>query len=341
MDAYLDLLDEGVGWLGSDDQLQARNDAMQRFLESCGAARECRLSDIPLRSEGAALVQAFLDGDSGSLQEELTLDLATGVAEVRLSMRREPNGGCWVVVQDLTQPRQWMARALRADRLRVVGALGEGLLHDLNNVMGSLIGVADCMTEVESDDEASAFLHTVMEGTRTRGQILTSLYQFLHDQRVARTRVSAGVLIDDIENIFGKTALHAGVDFHVTRSDDLPDVRVVREHVVHAVLSVLASSLASDQGPIDVEIQRRSLPAEGGPTRSYVMIRILDHGDEWSVGDYERWHEGESFNIDLGAQSLLTAVASVHVHGGRVEAGQGSDGRRCLSIYLPALAVRA
>lgn len=347
MDAYLDLLDEAVGWINSDDLLEARNDAMREFLEVCGdgntqegGGQTHSVLDLPFSAADQAMVSDFLAGDSDTFQAEMSLSVATGEICIRMAIHRESGDGFSVVIQDLTESRRWMARALRGERLRVVGALGEGLIHDLNNVMGSMIGAADYLAEATADDETREFMHTVIDGTRSRGQILKSLYQFLHDQRVSRVRVNMRSLIDDIENIFRKTALQANIGFEMTYADELPDVRIVPEHVLHAVLSIFGHSIESEAGPITVEITSTTLGQEGGPSRPHVVMRILDHGQDWSIGEFDRWHELDSFCIDAGTQSLLLAVTALHVHGGQVEAGREPDGRRHISLYLPCLPAR-
>ena len=266
METYLDLLDEAVGWISENGLLEARNEAMRKFLGVCGdgkdpaeAAQGCPVLDLPFRAADRAIVSDFLAGDSDCFQAEMGMTLATGEACIRMALHREPSGGLSMVVQDLTEPRRWMARALRGERLRVVGALGEGLIHDLNNVMGSMIGVADYLTESEADDETREFMHTVVDGTRSRAQILRSLYQFLHDQRVARVRINMRSVIGDLENIFRKTALQAGIDFEIIHAEELPDVHIVPEHVMHAALSIFVQSVESKAGPISIEITTATL----------------------------------------------------------------------------------
>lgn len=348
MPAYLDLLNEAVGQLSSDGVLVACNDAMRRFLDSLGRASDsadgepsCCLLDLPFDFHDRETLTEFLNSDLDRFESEFSLSHAGTETCVRLALQRDSDGGYWVVVENLTESRRWMARALRLERLRVIGALGEGLIHDLNNVMGSMMGLADYLAESPSDAESLGFLRTVVEGTRSRGRILKSIYRFIHDQKVARERVSMQGLANDIGDVFRKTALQAKIEFELSCADDLPDVRIVREHVMHVVFSVLVQVVEANTGPIVIEIDRTTIEQDGGPTRPYVVLRILDHGPDWPLEELKRWPLRESYAIEPAIESLLLAVAAVHVHGGMVEAGREPDGRRWISLSLPCLPPRA
>ena len=114
-----------------------------------------------------AISQGEWDGEL----QQLTRDGGEITVEARWTLIRDHEGRPKSVLgihTDITEKKKLEAQFLRAQRMESVGTLAGGIAHDLNNVLGPILMVAEVLKRQVTDVEGRKLLH-VLEASAQHG----------------------------------------------------------------------------------------------------------------------------------------------------------------------------
>lgn len=140
-----------------DGAIVYTNEAYERLLSQPSAARRVdRLVDLWSDPEDREeIVAALQETETWSGTLPIQMDGATELEfDAQLASVITPDGevaGTVAVLRDVTHERRMEARLRRSEKLEALGTLASGTAHDFNNVLASILAVAE-MTEARSDD---------------------------------------------------------------------------------------------------------------------------------------------------------------------------------------------
>lgn len=345
---YKDLLLDAVGFVAPDGAISPENRAMQILLRRLQMMQlPANLLQLPRTPDEQEELRAFLRSERPRWEAAWCLPAAGD--ELYLRLRLQASGdpvGHWVVMRDETLERKTQARANRLDRLRHIGQMGEGIVHDLNNLLGAVMGLADHMRGETGDAELQRFLHEMVRGTQQRAQILRSVHQVLRAGRRGVERSSLSGLLGDAVEVFKKTAMHQDRSFELELAEDLPDVRAVPDDVMHYCLFFLSRALQTGEGAIRLVVDEA--PGPGALRRNCGRLRIFEDGDpaearglmELLAQDSPGFGAMGRYQLEDEVVAVFSVILRLRLHGAEFELESTEGGRVVWALYLPAAARR-
>ena len=289
---------------------------------------------------------------------EFDLDLGQDRRHVHATFLPVHNEQLNVVIQDrsvqksaVTREKALSARLARSERLESLGILAGGVAHDLNNILGPLVGYPDLM------------LDDVPEGSRVYNDLLTIRNSGLRAAAVIRdlltlarrgTHQTELVDLNEIARDFLASPVWRELEssrpelrVEVRLQEDLPPVMASPHHMGQTFMNLALNACEAIDGAgtvrIQTEVRYLDQPVSGYDTVAdgeYAVLHVGDSGRGIEKEDLEHIFEPFYTNKKMGRSGtglgLSVVYASVKDAEGyvdvRTEPGEGSD----FVLYLPA-----
>ena len=236
---------------------------------------------------------------------------------------------------------------LHANKLVVLGTLGAGLAHELNNPLASILLDAEYLKEVHASpsgttDHASALAaaDSVIRGAERMRRVLEHLLLYSkNDGSTAFSALSIRQLLDDSFLFIERQLMSRGIDVKLDIQGE-PHVngnRTQLESVIHNLLSNSRDAFSPQNGGRKrIAISSRFLAAEG-----VVQIEYRDNAGGIRKEILDRIFE--PFFTTKGAEGtglgLAISKKIMADHGGNI-ACESSGGETIFTLRLPAFLMR-
>ncbi len=323
-------LGEGVALVHADGVVQPLNQPMRCWLQaSLPAGAPVLLQSIvpdPEQRERLQRGEAVLV-PGGADPEELLLQVA--------------GDRTWLLVRPCETAND--VRLANA-RMRAMARLAGSLTHELANLFGAAIGVAETLRDHVVAEHDRRTLAELVAGVRRGSELASALERQLRTPRRARPAASVDVAFDELVSLFGKTSQQRAFELNCTRDDHLPMVRIDRVVLVQLLLHTLFLGIQARAGSASLQAHAAAVRIAGGRPRDGVRICCeLRGGDMQAMqaaaaafGDGAGWLR-TSLDAPETVRDLLSARLAVHRAGGALRLRlQGASLH--LEVDLPAAA---
>lgn len=238
----------------------------------------------------------------------------------------------------------------RAEKMEALGILAGGVAHDLNNVLGALVGYSELLL-LEFPEESPWREH--VSYIHQAGQRGAAIIQDLLTLGRRGVAISEVVDLNDTISSYLQTAefrklkaLHPAVQFRTELEPDLLNMKGSPVHLSKAVMNLIVNALEaiSDRGEVLIRTANRYLDK---PVRSYddieegdyIVLQVSDNGKGISPVDLEKIFEPFYTKKVMGRSGTglgLTVVwGAVKDHNGYIDVesveGEGST----FTLYFP------
>jgi PAS domain S-box-containing protein len=247
--------------------------------------------------------------------------------------------------------RNLQERLVRAEKMEALGTLAGGVAHDLNNVLGGIVGYSELLLrEAGGNQRLGKYADGVLKSSQKAAAIINDLL----------TLSRRGVPVSEVVNLnhvicdyfdtphFEKLkAFHPGVVFATGLQEKLPNVKGSPVHLEKAVMNLLSNAAEASMpqgGEVTIRTEKRHLD---GPVRGcngiretdYVVLTVSDKGSGMSPEHLARIFEPFYTRKVMGRSGTglgLTVVwGTVKDHNGHIdvvsEEGKGS----AFTLFFP------
>lgn len=234
--------------------------------------------------------------------------------------------------------RQQLEERLRqSQKLEAIGRLAGGVAHDMNNVLGVIMGLASLLLDESPQDGDSAQRRGIQEilAASRRGRDLTqNLLRFARKDGCRREPLSLGALAAEVAEVLGRT-LPKTIAIELRIDPDLPLVAGDPTQLHQALLNLCLNAVdAMPDGGV-LSVQARA----GDAALPRVELIIADTGVGMDPQTLERSFE-PFFTTKLvgkGTGLGLTMVyGTVRAHGGDIAIESAPGRGTCVTLWLPA-----
>jgi signal transduction histidine kinase len=243
---------------------------------------------VPLVGERCKDVLPGCAAQGGCVAEE-AFDSCGGRAEVGPRVRSDEAGRVWdfetipvhdatgdltlmlEVGRDVTQQKSLEAQVLHQEKMVGLGVLTAGFAHDLGNPLASLSSELELLEDEDDLGRFRASLGVLRQHVARMNRTLREMVDFARRRRDAIADVSVGAVVADTARLVCHDRRWKHVALDVDLPADLPQVRMVEDHLVLVFLNLMLN--AGDAMP---EGGRLSVSATA--VGEQVKIRLRDTG---------------------------------------------------------------
>jgi PAS domain S-box-containing protein len=263
-----------------------------------------------------------------------------------------------VVSKDITERRQAEAERLqleqrlnRAEKMEALGTLAGGVAHDLNNVLGVLVGYSELLLErIPEGSSLRSYASGILQSSERGATIIQDLLTLGRRGVAVSEVVNLNKVITDYFETpeFEKLkAYHPYVTFKSDLEENLSNIKGSPVHLGKTIMNLVsnASEAISDEG--EVMIRSKSCyiykPIRGYDDvreGDYVVLTVSDNGRGISAADIKKIFEPFYTKKVMGRSGtglgLAVVWGTVKDHDGYIDV-QSEDGKgSTFTIYLPA-----
>lgn len=253
-------------------------------------------------------------------------------------------------IRDNTERKKMAERLNRAEKMEGLGRLAGGVAHDLNNILGVLVGYSELLGEKLSEDN---ILKRYAENIKQAGLRGAAIIQDL--LTLARRSVAVSEVVDLNKVVFDylktpefdklRSEYHA-VKVRIETTKGLLNIKGSPIHLSKMLANLVSNAAEAISGPGEIAIKTKNryldLPLQGYDhiqEGDYAVLTVSDTGKGISVDDLGKIFEPFYTNKVMGRSGtglgLAVVWGTVKDHRGyidvRSEEGQGST----FTVYLP------
>jgi PAS domain S-box-containing protein len=246
--------------------------------------------------------------------------------------------------------RRLEERLSNAEKMEALGTLAGGVAHDLNNVLGILVGYSELLLEeIEPLSPVRSHVKKIMEGGERAAAIVTDMLT------IARRGVHAGKVINLNEIIvsyrkspeFAKLcSFHLGVNIKSSLAPDLLNIMGSPIHMTKTLMNLVSNAAEAmpKGGTLTVETKNRYLdrPIRGYDDvkdGDYVVLSVSDTGDGIKPEDLKRIFEPFYTKKVMGRSGtglgLSVVWGTVKDHGGYIDVHSEEGTGTTFNLYFP------
>lgn len=244
-----------------------------------------------------------------------------------------PDGGCVIVIEDVTELMRMRETALRDERMVAAGRMAAGLAHEIRNPLAGISGSLQLLREERPSRLADLALDEVERLNRLVDDFLAATRRPAIVQRPTDVRA----LAEEVCEAFGRDARFAGkvrVDCEGPALVAPVDADKLRQALWNLVLN--GAQAMPRGGAIRVHVGEA--PADEGPVggASGVEIAVADEGVGLSEAErvriFDPFHTRRSGGTGLG---LLLVEQVARGHGGYVRVSSTPGAGTTFHLWLP------
>lgn len=249
--------------------------------------------------------------------------------------------GAVIVLNDLSMQRTLEAATRRADRLSALGAVAQGLAHEIRNPLGGIKGAAQLLRGQLADPDMIRCTDVIVREVERLDGLVEQLRELGTPPRLQVVPLNIHRVLNDVLSLqkqapaWGHTTLLTAFD------PSLPPVRGDRAQLTQVFLNLVKNGLEANGGQGDLLVSTR-LDARfhlrrGTERAHFIVVSVEDSGPGVPEGD-QPYLFTPFFTTKRTGTGLGLAVCHriVSEHGGAIAYEPRPTGGACFRVTLPA-----
>jgi len=178
---------------------------------------------------------------------------------------------------------------LRSGELATVGELASGVIHEINNPLGTIKGLVQLLEEEKSSEKIKKKDLKIIESEIIRIQAITEqLQSFARPSKLKNRLVQINVLINEIVLLMHHQILKQHIRLIINFDKKLPSIKVDDHQIKQVFVNLIINALQAmpKGGSLTVTTQLKGAKKKtGGPDQRHVEISFKDTGHGISQKD--------------------------------------------------------
>jgi len=168
------------------------------------------------------------------------------------------------------------AQLIQSEKLASIGQFAAGIVHDLRNPLGIIMGSAEFLKEAGGSDPKvlTEYVDMILEGTARANAIVKGLLSLSRRNEVKLAPADIRALLGGCLDLLRKEHPGASLELRTRFADALPEVRLDSDQMQHVLLNLLSNAVQAMPGGGRIEMAASTSEARMGMPR--VGRRITD-----------------------------------------------------------------
>jgi len=214
------------------------------------------------------------------LKEQLALEVECGARAAALaaansqlaSQNRELEKRAAQLVASNKVRLDLLAQLMQSQKLESLGTLAGGIAHDMNNVLGAILGLATTHLEIQPpESKAYQAFATIAKAAVRGGMMAKSLLNFARQSPAEEHELDVNTILREEVRLLERTTL-ARVNLSLELAPDLRPMRGDASALTHAFMNLCVNAVEAMPDHGTLTLQTRNLPGD------WIEVRVSDTG---------------------------------------------------------------
>ncbi|MEN6374649.1 MAG: PAS domain S-box protein [Smithella sp.] len=253
-------------------------------------------------------------------------------------------------IRDNTERKKLEERLSRAEKMEALGTMAGGIAHDLNNVLGIMVGYSELIKEdIPENSHVAKYADSILQSSIRGAAIIQDLLTLARRGVVVSEVVDLNKLVNDYLQTpeFEKLQYyHPNVKIGTDLEDGLLKIKGSPVHLGKTIMNLVsnASEAIADHGEVMIKTANRYLdyPIRGYHTireGDYVVLSVSDTGSGISANDLDKIFEPFYTKKVMGRSGtglgLAVVWGTVMDHHGYIDVQSEKDKGTTFTLYFP------
>lgn len=230
--------------------------------------------------------------------------------------------------------RQLEAQLQQAQKMESMGSLAGGVAHDMNNVLGAIMGIASAHLEAQPEGSPTyrAF-DTILKASDRGGKMVRSLLSFARQSLVENQELDLNAILRDEVSLLERTTL-SRIRLEMDLAEDLRPMRGDGNALNHAFMNLCVNAV--DALPENGRLTLRTRNLANG----WIEAEVEDSGHGMSPEVLEKAMDPFFTTKEQGKGTglgLSLVYSTVKAHGGQVRIQSAPGQGTCVSLQFPSI----
>ena len=272
-----------------------------------------------------------------------------GSASLILDTNGQP-AGFRSIFRDVTERRHLEDRLQRAEKMEALGTLAGGVAHDLNNVLGVLVGYSELlMQQLPEDSPLQRHAMRILNGGERAAAIIQDLLTLTRRAVTVSDVVNLNKVISEFlqtPEVEAVKAHHPGVIFKTALDPELLNMKGSPTHLGKTVMNLLsnAAEAITGMGEVLIKTENRYVdkPIHGYDTTQegeYAVLTVSDTGSGISPKDigkiFEPFYTKKVMGRSGTGLGLAVVWGTVKDHDGYIDVESKEGKGTTFTLYFP------
>ncbi|MBK8793477.1 MAG: PAS domain-containing protein [Holophaga sp.] len=170
----------------------------------------------------------------------------------------------------------------QVQKMESLGSLAGGVAHDMNNVLGAILGLASANIEIQpADSAAHRAFGTIIQAAERGGKMVKSLLNFARQSPVDMRELDLNLVLQEEVRLLERTTL-SRVKLEMDLAADLRPIRGDASALTHAFINVCVNAVDAMSGAGTLLLQTRNVDSD------WVEVVVEDTGTGMSKDVLEK-----------------------------------------------------
>ena len=240
---------------------------------------------------------------------------------------------------------EYQRELLRSQKMASITTLASGIAHNINNLMGVVIGYADMLhSDLENDKKSQLYADKILDASQRISDLTKNLLMYGRASRGAMSIINLKELLKKMVQLYSNSSPNGPmIDLQIP--PDIPEIQADRDQVFQALSNIFvnAQEATPSGGSVSISVSIDQLPddlrhetSRPGIT-NYVIISISDTGVGMSQETADRIFEPfftskQTVGVGLG---LSAAYGIIQKHEGTISVDTKQGEGSTFHVYLP------
>lgn len=252
------------------------------------------------------------------------------------------------IYRDVTEQRKLEEQLRQAQKLEVIGQFAAGMAHDLNNLLGVMVGYSELIHEgVEPQSLLSHHADQIRQACTRAAALTKQLLAFSRRQVLRPEVIDLGLYIEEM-TLMLRRLVREDIDLTCTINPPVGHIRMDPVQIEQVVLNLISN--ASDAMPKGgrLRLELANVKTEAGredagnlpKAGDYVRLSVIDTGNGMDEGTLSRIFEPffttkpKEIGTGLGLASVHNIVKQ---NGGEIRVSSQPGKGSCFEVYFPRI----
>lgn len=178
-----------------------------------------------------------------------------------------------IILRNVTRRKEWLERFIAIDKLRALGRLSHGLVHEIRNPLNVVSVNLQYLDRTSAEGSPEKKLATTaLEGVDAIEKVIRETMNFAQPQAPAKTQLELGSIITEIAALAKTSLQKSKITLSIDKGNAQDTIFADRSQILHALLNIVENSI--EAMPAGGRLLFKLDQAKGGE----LALRIGDTG---------------------------------------------------------------